>query len=152
MLSHGRDAIRSLALTIGLALCSTVGCNHPTEPVELWLRVEPTQARYAPGDSVNLVISNIGAAPIGTTACGSSIERLDGGRWVDLGPSDRDCGDVAFLIDVGQSRVLAAGVLPRSLGAGTYRFRIPEARTAQGPLQIVPDSQLASAPLLVEPP
>jgi hypothetical protein len=147
--NHQRTVV--LRCMLGATLCSAMSCTDSTAPVAVWLRIEPTRARYAPGDSVTVIVSNIGSAPVGTNACGSSIDRLDNGNWTNVGSFSDDCGDVAFVIDVGESRPLVAGALPESLAPGTYRLRIPEARTAQGPLEVLAGSQLTSAPMLVEP-
>jgi hypothetical protein len=146
-LRHFWSAARHVPLAAAIA--SAIACGEPAEPSSPWLRIEPALARYAPGDTVTLVVSNIGPVVIGTTACGSIIERWTGAKWIGSGSATPGCGDVAFLIDVGQTRTLSAGALPPSLDSGTYRLRLPDARTAEGALQILPQSQLASAPILV---
>src|SRR5262245_16277078 len=83
-----------------LLLAGGAACHVTTAPDAPWLLVEPTRARYPPGDSVTVSVRNVGPEGVGLATCDWTLQRMDASGWSDLGipPAEANCGDSRLLI------------------------------------------------------
>lgn len=111
--------MRTLSL-FGLLLLCACGPRVQADAAgdAVTLRVEPTTARS--GGTVQLVLSNGSAGPVGYNLCSSGLERRAADLWQPV-PSDRVCTMELRLLAAGE-QVRYPIDLPPGLAAGEYRF------------------------------
>jgi hypothetical protein len=131
MSSSRRNRLR-LVVSTAAWLFTSMSCRNMTEPDLSVLRVEPTAARYAPGDTVFVALRNLGLVELVGTTCNSALERWDGASWVSvsLPVTGGSCADIGLPLAPGARvivRVLigAQQALPSSLSPGLYRCVLP---------------------------
>jgi hypothetical protein len=142
---HGRSVGATIAwLPVVLILA---GCTKSTAPDRGVVRIEPTETTYTAGQTVSAVIRNVGSVDVAYATCGSVLEHREVLGWTSLGAPVTGCTDTARLLPVGATFTASLGPLPAGLEPGTYRFEVPDFRTAAG--QPLPESERRSAPFLV---
>jgi hypothetical protein len=110
-----------------ILLLAAVGCDEsPTAPTgERVLEIFTTQGEYAPGDLVEVHVSNVGSSPVAVWLC-PQLQRRALGSWLTVpNAGGLPCLSVLTALPPGDTRQLGYE-LPNSLSAGTYRFRLPE--------------------------
>jgi hypothetical protein len=121
-------------------------------PVAPELRIEPSQADYAPGSTVILVLRNIGETDLYYSTCGSLLQRLSSDGWSAVDADDVVCTRSAILIHPGQSIESRAGILPTDLTAGIFRYVIPSFGTDAEPTRSVEARSSAPFRVVISPP
>jgi hypothetical protein len=82
------------------------------------LRAEPSTA--APGDTVELILTNQSGGTLGYNLCSSGMEQRAGASWTSV-PSNRMCTMELRMLPPGESARFPLG-LESGLSAGEYRF------------------------------
>jgi hypothetical protein len=123
--------LKRLAVLIAGSFSLACG-NEPTGPGEPGvLRIEPTKASFSPGDTIKLTLHNLGEKNIVYNACGLTLERWNGTRWVEFQIGSGEgvlCPAIETFVNARQSRTILAtilgaryGVLPAQFPVGIYR-------------------------------
>jgi len=90
------------------------------------LRVETSKTLYAPGDTVELILTNQGDAPLAYNICfGTRLERQTGASWVAIPdpPNQPPCtADLSSLLPAQQASGRFA--LRSDLNPGSYRYHL----------------------------
>ena len=129
---------------------TTIACNTATAPRQMMIvRIEPVKTLYARGDTVILTLRNVGSAGAAFSVCGSKLQRLSYGRWIDVDTPERPCTLSIQSLPIGATADGTAGVLPLDLGAGTYRYEVALLRTET--MELLAESMRASAAFIVKP-
>lgn len=126
---------RSPAILVAAAACTTATTTD--EPTAV--RIVTSRATLHPGDSIHLLVSNVGPDVIDFFPCPAWIDRRVAGRWrqvaiLDFYTEDA-CEAISRPVSPGDSRTFSA-VLNANLEPSWYRIRFAALRTFGGPLPI----------------
>ena len=84
------------------------------------------QSAFAPGEPVNVTISNLSEVPLfyPDSFCKTELQRRDGNAWVTVSDPAAGCAAAHDFLDPGQT-VVHQYRLPAGIAEGLYRLAIP---------------------------
>lgn len=146
-IAKGRRAFFVATLTCAALIGA---CASATEPETPWLRIEPTESNFSPGDLVTAVLRNVGMISIELDGCFPQLERFERGRWTEVQVTPRaNCGETAVVVSPGGTHPIGIDYLPQDLEPGTYRYRFKAGYLNAGDRRPLTENSLLSAPFLV---
>jgi hypothetical protein len=145
--------LRTILLFACIPALGLSSCTDVTPSEAIFVRIEPTKAQYAPGDTVVVMISNVGTSVVGFNECAVTLQGFQD-AWVSLSPTGNsgiNCVDaIRGQLAPGDTSGGPAGLLPENLPPGTYRYRMDAIVTDQGELLPLA-SRLSGAFLVIKP-
>lgn len=98
------------------------------------VRIQPEHARYSPGETVMLILVNVGGEDLRFIPCPAVLQRRVATAWVEVPVLGVNCPDIGpSSLDAGTTATGYPRPLPATLGDGTYRYRV-DVRTQSGVL------------------